>query len=464
MTKHVPSGSPDLTQMNINKLKELFPEAITDGGKIDFETLQTILGEEIDDEGERYSFTWPGKRESILGSQLPSKGTLRPNIDKSKDFDHTENLYIEGDNLEVLKLLQKSYNSKVKVIYIDPPYNTGNDFIYKDNFREGVKNYLEQTGQVDSNGNLLSTNSESNGRFHTNWLNMMYPRLRLARNLLTMDGVILISISDKEAANLKHICDEIFGEKNFIENFVWVISGNTDNQDPIIRNHEYILCYAKNAKKVAINNVIDPNIPENSKVRRNFVQNSIIKNGSKNPPSLIKLPKGFPARIESKVFKKTDNLEQVIKEINRVGYISRSITKKFKLHYPLHSENLIIENFKLQNDIDVYSGWANNKKLEEFIDNSCKPILNEDGSEIEFYLTSTGTIEYMKKGRESQHILTVLHNMGTTEKEKYELENMGLSFDFPKPKKLIEYLLSIFSNSSDIILDFFLVQQPQVKP
>ena len=157
MLNQVSKESVDLTQQNIEKLKELFPEILTDGNKVDFEMLQTILGEEVDGEKERYSFTWPGKRDAILGAQQPSKGTLLPNKEKSKDFDTTENLYIEGDNLEVLKLLQKSYNNKIKVIYIDPPYNTGKDFVYKDNFRDGVENYLEQTGQADSDGNLLST-------------------------------------------------------------------------------------------------------------------------------------------------------------------------------------------------------------------------------------------------------------------------------------------------------------------
>ncbi|MGK0575998.1 site-specific DNA-methyltransferase [Macrococcus capreoli] len=217
----VPSSSPDLTQENIARLKELFPEILTDGEKIDFDKLKTVLGEEVEDEKERYSFNWHGKKAAILGAQQPSKGTLRPDKEKSKNFDTTENLYIEGDNLEVLKLLQKSYSNKIKMIYIDPPYNTGKDFVYKDNFRDGIDNYLEQTGQVDSDGNVLSTNSESNGRYHTDWLNMMYPRLKLARNLLTDDGVIFISIDDLEQEKLKILCNEIYGESNFLGNIIW---------------------------------------------------------------------------------------------------------------------------------------------------------------------------------------------------------------------------------------------------
>lgn len=248
MMEKVSSASVDITEDNIEKLKELFPEILTDGNKIDFEKLQLILGEEVDGEKERYSFNWPGKREAIIGAQQPSKGTLRPNLEKSKNFDTTENLYIEGDNLEVLKLLQKSYNNKIKVIYIDPPYNTGKDFVYKDNFRDGVNNYLEQTGQVDSEGNLLSTNSESNGRFHTDWLNMMYPRLKLARNLLTDDGVLIASIDDAEVVNLGKVCEEIFGEKN-VEIMIWNkeaegSSGTLKATKRIRRVHEYmVFCY-----------------------------------------------------------------------------------------------------------------------------------------------------------------------------------------------------------------------------
>lgn len=256
MLNQVSKESVDLTQQNIEKLKELFPEILTDGNKIDFDMLQTILGEEIDGEKERYSFTWPGKRDVIAGAQQPSKGTLRPNIEKSKNFHSTENLYIEGDNLEVLKLLQKPYNKKIKMIYIDPPYNTGGDFIYKDNFRDGIENYLEQTRQVDSEGNLLSTNSESNGRFHTNWLNMMYPRLKLARNLLTEDGVIFISIDNNEEANLIKICDEIFGEHNFISNLTietsrGVFGAKASHIDKtIIKNKDYVLVYAMNPNQL----------------------------------------------------------------------------------------------------------------------------------------------------------------------------------------------------------------------
>lgn len=194
--------SMDLTEDNIEKLKEIFPEIFTED-KIDFEVLKQLLGEKIETDKERYSFTWKGKAEARKIAQDTSTGTLRPSKEDSKDWDNTENLYIEGDNLEVLKLLQKSYHGKIKMIYIDPPYNTGKDFVYKDNFKDNLKNYLEVTGQLGEEGQRLSTNSDSSGRYHSDWLNMMYPRLKLARNLLTDDGVIFISIDDSEQGNLK---------------------------------------------------------------------------------------------------------------------------------------------------------------------------------------------------------------------------------------------------------------------
>lgn len=204
----------------------------------------------MDDAQEKYSFKWNGKGKALRLSQTPSMGTLRPCREESKDWDNTENLYIEGDNLEVLKLLQKSYYGKVKMIYIDPPYNTGNDFVYKDNFRDNIQNYREITGQVDGEGNKNSTNTEASGRFHTDWLNMMYPRLRLARNLLSDDGVIFISIDDNEQGNLKKICDEVFGEDSFVNNFAWVcnITGRQIAGYGAAKTWESILVYAKNVK------------------------------------------------------------------------------------------------------------------------------------------------------------------------------------------------------------------------
>ena len=236
--------SLDIVSENIEKLKELFPEVFSEG-KINFVKLEEEFGKFVDKERERYNFTWNGKQEAKKIAQTPSTGTLRPAKEESKNWNTTQNLYIEGDNLEVLKLLQKSYHKKVKMIYIDPPYNTGKDFVYKDNFKDNIKNYLEQTGQVDSEGNRLSTNSDTNGRYHSDWLSMMYPRLKLARNLLKDDGVIFISIDDNEVANLRKLCDEIFGEDNFVNQIAWQKRTAPDMRTAFSDAQEYILVYTK---------------------------------------------------------------------------------------------------------------------------------------------------------------------------------------------------------------------------
>ena len=235
----------DIIADNIGKLKELFPEAFTEG-KIDFDVIKEVLGSYVDDRDERYSFTWNGKSKARMIAQTPSTGTLRPCPEESVDWGNTRNLFIEGDNLEVLKLLQKSYHKKVKMIYIDPPYNTGHDFVYKDDFRDNIRNYKEITGQLDGEGRNLSSNPETSGRYHTDWLNMMYPRLKLARNLMQDDGVIFISIDDNEVSNLRKMCDEIFGEEN-CRGIVSRPTGTPSGQgyDILVNEIDYVLVYAK---------------------------------------------------------------------------------------------------------------------------------------------------------------------------------------------------------------------------
>jgi adenine-specific DNA-methyltransferase len=264
--------SLDLVNENIQKLKELFPEVLAEG-KIDFKVLQEILGEELEEGEEYYRFTWAGKAQARREAHKPSTGTLRPCKEESVDWDTTQNLYIEGDNLEVLKLMQKSYANKVKMIYIDPPYNTGKDFVYKDNYKDNLKNYQQVTGQVDDEGNKLSTNSESDGRYHSNWLNMMYPRLRLARNLMKDDGVIFISIDDNEVENLKKICIEIFGEFNFVANIIWEKKYSPQNDAKwFSANHDHILVFAK-----------DKNIWRPKLLERTSEQNDRYKNPDNDP-------------------------------------------------------------------------------------------------------------------------------------------------------------------------------------
>lgn len=242
--EEVSSHSLDITEQNIEKLKELFPEVLTEK-KIDFDKLRLILGDEVETAPERYSFTWNGKKQAMQLAQQPTVATLKPNKAKSKNWDETQNLYIEGDNLEVLKILQKSYANKVKLIYLDPPYNTDSDFVYQDSFSDSIKNYLEVTGQVDEDGTKFSTNAETSGRYHTNWLNMMYSRLKLGRSLLTDDGVMFISIDEHEISNLEKLVSELFGENNLAGTIIWDKRNPKGDSKGVAMQHEYVIVVAK---------------------------------------------------------------------------------------------------------------------------------------------------------------------------------------------------------------------------
>ncbi|MGH2086356.1 site-specific DNA-methyltransferase [Aerococcus urinaeequi] len=408
----------DLTKENIEKLKELFPEVLTEE-QIDFEKLRLILGDVVNDKPEKYSFTWNGKNDAIKLAQQPSTGTLRPNKEKSKNWETTENLYIEGDNLEVLKLLQKSYAGKVKVIYIDPPYNTGKDFVYKDNFKENIKNYFEQTGQLDNEGNKLTTNHESNGRFHTDWLNMMYTRLILAKNLLTEDGVIFISIDDKELGNLKTICNELFGENNFIANLVWTNKeggGSSDSKNFRIK-HEYILCYAKN------------------------IQNSAMKG----------LPVEDVDRYREKdEYEATRGKHQLIKlDSASLGYIK-------SLDYPINApDGTIIYPNKGNEKISRWR-WSK-QKFEWGIKNGYVVIKKDRDNEWAVY-----TKQYLNADNAGNIIertikpLGVIDEFSTTMSNKEMKKLMGGAvFPYSKPTSLIKFLLQITTGNNDLILDFF---------
>jgi len=251
MTEHpdrLDLRSHDIAEDKRHALLDLFPEVRTEDGKIDFDRLKLALGQDVDVGRERYGMNWPGKADCFKTIQSPSVGTLLPCPEESVNFDTTENLIIEGDNLEVLKLLQKSYLGKVKMIYIDPPYNTGNDFIYPDNYTESLRTYLEYTGQVDDEGRKFGTNSDTDGRFHSRWLNMMYPRLYLARNLLREDGVIFVSIDDTEIHNLRILLNEVFGEENFIASVIWQKMFSPKNTARhFSEDHDYVVLYGRNA-------------------------------------------------------------------------------------------------------------------------------------------------------------------------------------------------------------------------
>lgn len=262
MMEHLNMQSMDKVAANVAKIMELFPNCVTERinneGKlehaIDFDMLKQELSDHVvDGLQERYQFTWPDKRKAILAANAPINKTLRPCREESVDFDNTENLYIEGDNLDVLKLLQETYLGKVKMIYIDPPYNTGKDFIYNDDFKQSTEEYIENSGQLDGEGNRFVANTESNGRFHTNWLNMIYPRLKLAKDLLSDDGVIFISIDDNEVENLRKICDEIFGENNFLAQVIWERAFSPKNDAKFFSvSHDYVLIYARSIEVFSI--------------------------------------------------------------------------------------------------------------------------------------------------------------------------------------------------------------------
>jgi len=244
---HPEAASADIMAGNVAALQGLFPEAFSEG-RIDFEVLRQLLGGAVEEREEKYGLNWHGKRSARQIALTPSSGTLLPCKVESVSWETTKNLMIEGDNLEVLKLSQKSFSSKVKMIYIDPPYNTGGDFVYPDDFRDSISNYLELTGQVDGH-RKISSNTESSGRLHTNWLNMMYPRIMLGRTLLRPDGVMFISIDDGEAPNLRLLCDSIFGPENFIAEMIWESAGKNDARQ-IGVNHEYIMVYARERASV----------------------------------------------------------------------------------------------------------------------------------------------------------------------------------------------------------------------
>lgn len=425
--------SPDIVAANLTKLQAMLPDAFTEG-KVDFEVLRQLLGDAVDEREEKYGLNWHGKRRARQLALTPSIGTLRPCPKDSVDWETTQNLMIEGDNLEVLKLLQKSYAGKVKLIYIDPPYNTGKDFIYPDDYRDNIQNYLELTGQVDGNKHKTSSNTEASGRFHTAWLNMMYPRLRLAKNLLSHDGVLLASINDVEVASLRFLLADVFGEKNFLCQFIWNNEGNVDQQSKIKGVHEYIVAFAKSIENVARPTVIDPNIDESSKLFNDEIENSITKNGPKNPPSKVTLPAGFPAVFDEGVVSvRTDRWPHILDEI-------------------------VVQGGQLQQSVAVKSGWSSRNLLELYIANGCVPIQDNTGKETRFALHQSGAIYGYKKRSELQgHVLSVIRNVGTTKQNSGMLKNWGIRFSYPKPVLLLRYLAQVFTspNGDDMVFDLF---------
>ena len=428
--------TPDLAVNNRAAFESLFPGVLVDG-VLDATRLAELLDTEVTapaDGPERFGLMWAGKQEAVRSLLTPGRGTLVPEFDKSVgDFDDARHVFIEGDNLEVLKLLQKAYNDRVKLIYIDPPYNTGNDFIYPDDFSDTLRAYLKFTGQLDDAGNRTAATADLLGRRHSRWLSMMYPRLVLARNLLTQDGVLLCSINDIEFPNLVNLLREVFGQENFLATFIWNNDGNIEQQSRIKVNHEYVVAFGRNENLVARPDVIDPNVPETSKLFKSGVENTITKNGPANPPSVVALPRGFPASdAEFDVAPRDDA-------------------------YPEILDQVVVRNGVLTESARLKSGWSSRRLLDLFIENRFVPIQDAEGKQTRFALTSTGAIySYKERGESQGHVVTVLRNMGTTQASSAWLQReWGIDFDYPKPERLIQHLVSTFASNDDIVLDFF---------
>ena len=402
--------SKDVVAENIDQLQTLFPEAFTEG-EIDFEVLKQLLGGTMDEREEKYGLNWHGKRQARQLALTPSTGTLRPCPEESIDWDTTQNLMIEGDNLEVLKLLQKSFTGKVKLIYIDPPYNTGKDFIYPDNYQDSIRNYLKLTGQIGSNNQKLSSNTDSSGRFHTDWMNMMYPRLTLARNLLRPDGLFCISVDDQEVANLRLMCDEIFGTENRVEEVVWKNKyGSGALTKGFASVHEYLIVYSRNP----ISNIAAP---------LNDEQRSAYKHKDAK----------FPVRG---------------------GYITQPLATTSKDDRP----NL---RYAIQhNGVEIWPEkqwiWEKDRFLEAYKNDEV--VINEsDGKysvRVKQYLRDENGVERLGKP------VSLMNGPFNQEGTREIRELFGAKvFDFPKPSALIRYLFSFIINdqpdNDGLYLDFF---------
>lgn len=402
--------SKDIVNENIEKIGNLFPNVIVESEKgklIDFELLKQELSREIvEGNKEKYQLTWPGKKDAIVNANIPSNKTLRPLKEKSVDFENTQNIYIEGDNLEVLKILQESYLNKIKCIYIDPPYNTGNDFIYNDKYINNEE--LEESGQIDEYNNKLIANTNSNGKYHSDWLTMIYSRLKIARNLLTEDGIIFVSINDYEIDNLLKVMNEIFGERNFISTFVWEKGKEGGNDSSVMRSHyEFIVAFAK---KIDCENII------------NLDKKDISRHIAKLPEENL-----------------VDGMEEEIYKGELFQLINLSKQKDYVVKIPLKDGTVIEWNsYAPQKSIDL---WIKQGKV--FVGKKRVPYIKS-------------FLKEELQGQKPSNIIT--QEYGTTKAGSIEIREMFGSrevFSYPKPSTLIKRLLEIGSKKDSIILDFF---------
>jgi adenine-specific DNA-methyltransferase len=400
--------SHDAAGDKIAELLRLFPEIRTEGGKLDFDRLKLALGETVDVGKERYGMNWPGKAECFKTIQAPSLGTLRPCPEESVNFDTTENLIIEGDNLEVLKLLQKSYLGKVKMIYIDPPYNTGNDFIYPDNFSESLQTYLEYTGQVDEAGTKFGTNPETDGRFHSKWMNMMYPRLYLARNLLRGDGLIFISIDDHECDNLRKLANEVFGEENFIGNAVWQKAYTANMTAQFISDtHDHVLIYARNAGEASL-----------GRFKRSDEQKAKFKNPDNDPRG--------PWKAEN---------------LSAGKFYAAG---QFEIIGPSGETFLPPPGRYWRCNEEQYMRWLADGRITFGRDGDGRPMLKKYLSEVEDALTPSTWWEHDAFGSNKEASI-----------ELKELFGGDAYFQTPKPVKLLTRICELSTDTASLVLDFF---------
>ena len=448
--------SKDIISENVNKLKEIFPEVITEE-KIDFKKLELILGKDIDDSAEKYSFTWPGKTQAIRESQKQSTGTLRPCKKESEQWSNTQNLYIEGDNLEVLKLLQKSYYNKIKAIYIDPPYNTGRDLIYEDNYKDNLENYLNLSGQLSSEdttqGIKLTNNPETEGRYHTKWLNMMYPRLKLARNLLTDDGLIFISIDDNELINIKKMCDEIFGEENFISNVVIETANGvfgsraSQTKRTFVKVKDYVLVYIKN--KTKITNEFQPLYMPTKELFDNHY--SVMLDENLNTTSLNDYLKSNKDIVN--LFKKY-SLKVSINNISKLMFLDEEFNKI--ILYELADK--IYQSVDFSNNVpdDVISEINQGKivRFEEYIVYKTNNGKGKIRQYIPFKDALRITDEYVPEYKRAVAIGDLWKNFDFDMKNIDKEGNTSFK-NGKKPVRLIKQLLKWLNINEGFVLDFF---------
>lgn len=430
--------SLDITQQNIEQLKQLFPDVFSEN-KIDFEALKAVLGEEVDDSEERYNFTWKGKNKARQIAQTPSTGTLRPSKEESVNWDTTENLFIEGDNLEVLKLLQKSYHKKVKMIYIDPPYNTGNDFVYKDSFQDNLKNYLKTTGQLDNEGFKLSPNSDTSGRYHSAWLNMIYPRMKLARNLLKESGVLFMSIGQAELDNSVKVLDEIFGEDNRVSICTRLMKTGGQKGKFFSPNTDYVLVYAKNIE------FLENFRGEISEELQDKVYNQIETEGERKGERYRSMGLFQPTlekRPNQRYYIECPDGELVIPPGETFPHTKKDAEKILPV------------------DGDGVWRWSCARYLEEiskgnilFKETSTSPLLTSGKSQSKWNIyTKIWLNERLESGSLPLDMFDKFENRHSSK----ELKALDIPFDFAKPTDLILYLMQIIDlNESDIVLDFF---------